>query len=672
MQEIQAKAMQTFQNNLIYFSKTHSKVYDKLDILNQAIENGSYKERYALEYKNGYFDVLDTVTNQWLYGSDSVKKAKDEADSVNYKKNKGVIETFYNYKFDEKAVDAANDEDPSTSQFVTTAPVIGFIDKLYDKNTTMRLIYKFIFFGVGLGTHIEAIHKKIHSFMYLIIEDNLEIFRLSLFVTDYSKIANESELYFSIMESDSGLKDIFNSFFHNSFIRNNYIKYSILYPHYREKVSKIQKYIVSQSSNTYLQDKLLIKSLKVVESVFGKYNFFDISKHYEKNSLFSKRPLVLIAAGPSLGKEIKWLKENAQFVTVVSLFMATPILYKAGIKPDIIVHVDEGEVPVRETFLKMPSKDFFSSCIFLLSPSSSLKLFEDIVQKDKIFLFEDRTRYMFSKGFLEAFSVGEVAYALTLIVGAKELYLLGLDLALDAKTKSSHVKGHSGFDTSSLKKAEESDAVSLRGTEFFVKGNFLEEVPTLPVFDMSIYMVNEFTKKFKKDYQNIYNLSNGAYFNDTIPTRSSTVKFSNFSKKEQPDFKDHILSFFSANSSNCMNDDEKAAFRQRFDEAQKKKEAILSFSKQRYPSMSQFQEAFVKMASEIIISSNANMIELSQILIIYLENIGGYIGDFFNTVEINNPKRNIKHFQKIISLQLLKLVDKYMEIFKEYDQSLKD
>jgi len=669
MQEIQAKAMQTFQNNLIYFSKTHSEVYDKIDILNQAIGNGSYKERYTLEYKDGYFDVLDTVSNDWLYGSDSIKKAKDEADNINYKKNKGVIETFYNYRFDEKAVNAANDEDPSTSQFVTTAPVIGFVDKLYDKNTTMKSIYKFIFFGVGLGTHIEAIHEKIHSFMYLIIEDNLEIFRLSLFVTDYSKIANESELYFSIMESDSGLKDIFNSLFHNSFIRNNYIKYSILYPHYREKVSKIQKYIVSQSSNTYLQDKLLVKNLKVVKSIFNKYNFFDISKHYEKNSLFSKRPLVLIAAGPSLGKEIKWLKENAQFVTVVSLFMATPVLYKAGIKPDIIVHVDEGVAPVKEAFLKMPSKEFFSSSVFLLSPSSSLKLFEDMAQKDKIFLFEDRTRYMFSKGFLEAFSVGEVAYALTLIVGVKELYLLGLDLALDTKTKASHAKGHLGFDTSDLKKAEESDAVSLRGTEFLIKGNFLEEVPTLPVFDMSIYMVNEFTKKFKKDYQNIYNLSNGAYFNNTIPTRSDTVNFSNFSKKEQPSFKNDILSFFSTNSSNCMNDDEKVAFRQRFDEAQKKKEAILSFSKQRYPSMSQFQEAFVKMASEIIISSNANVIELPQILIIYLENIGGYIGDFFNTVEINNPKRNIKHFQKIIALQLLKLVDKYMEIFKEYDQS---
>jgi len=107
---------------------------------------------------------------------------------------------------------------------------------------------------------------------------------------------------------------------------------------------------------------------------------------------------VLIAAGPSLGKEIKWLKENAQFVTVVSLFMATPVLYKAGIKPDIIVHVDEGVAPVKEAFLKMPSKEFFSSSVFLLSPSSSLKLFEDMAQKDKIFLFEDRTRYMFSKG----------------------------------------------------------------------------------------------------------------------------------------------------------------------------------------------------------------------------------------------------------------------------------
>ena len=664
MKAIEQKAISTFQNNLLFLSEKYPETFKKVDLLSQAIENGSYKERYALEYKDGYFDVMDMATGQWLYGSSSIEAAQKAAKEINYKKNKGVIETFYNYNFSDKAIKYANDEDPTVSKFVLIAPVVGFATKLLPKTTTMKQIFKFIFFGVGLGLHLETIHNKIHSYMYLVIEDNLELFRLSLFVTDYSKIGKESEFYFAVMEDDTGLKKAFDSFYHNSFIRNNYIKYSILYPYYREKIAKIQNFIVTQSSNTYLHDRLLIKNLRTVKSIQSRYKFFNVSKTYEEN-VFKTRPIIMVAAGPSLAKNIQWLKRNAPYATVVALFMTSITLEQHGIKPDIIVHVDEYTDPVKNTIKKMQSTSFFDSSLFFLSSSVDIELFLGIASKEKIFMFEDRTSYRFNKGKLEGFSVGEISYALSLIFGAKDIYLLGLDLALDPETKQTHSEGHlSSESKTEVKNATSGENVSLRGSEFFVKGNFLDKVPTTPLFNISIYRVNHFTKMLRKEEQHIFNLNNGVYFENTIPKRAEDIDLKIFEEKDTF-FRRELVKFCNNNSSDTMDEDEKKAFARREDDAKKKKALIESFSKQRYPSIDQFSSAFTKIAAECILSTSQHTGELAQIFIIYLENIGGYIGDFFNTTQIENPKKNIKQFQKIITHQFLKIIDKYMEIFKE-------
>ncbi len=665
MQDIQQKAIETFQNNLSYLSKEQPDIYKKIDTLNRAINEGLYEERYSLEYKDEYFDILDMKTNEWLYGSSSIKQAEKAAKEVNFRKNSGVIETFYNYNFSKNAIEIAKKEDPTSSQFVTTAPIINFATNLIDKTTNMKHIFKFIFFGTGLGVHIGHIHRKIKASMYLIIEDNIEIFRLSLFTTKYSDLAQGSELYFSIMENETAFKAKFDTFYHNSFIRNNYIKYSLLYPDYREKITKIQNFILTQSSNTYLQDKLLAKNINTVKSVKNGYNFFNISKHYN-GSIFSQRPVIVVAAGPSLLKEIEWLRKNAPHAIVIALFMTLPILNKHDIKPDIVVHIDEKGLTIIKNKERIGSQEFLDSSIFLLAPSIEIDLFRTKSNKNKIFLFEDRTRYRFKKGFLESFSVGETAYAFALFLGSREIYLLGLDLALDAETKQTHAQGHmsSGAETK-LTKAGEKDTLSLRQSELVIKGNLTDQVPTTPLFDMSRHMVNSFTKRFKKEYQKVFNLNHGAYFEDTIPTKADTIDFSILYEIKSPSFQNELLSFFNKNSSSRMDPDEIEAMEARKKDAIRKRDLIIKFSQQRTPTMEQFQKSFVDTASQLIITPSSNTNELAQIFIIYFENIGGYIGDFLNTTEIKNQKRNIKHFQKIISAQLLKIIEKYIEIFKE-------
>jgi hypothetical protein len=294
-----------------------------------------------------------------------------------------------------------------------------------------------------------------------------------------------------------------------------------------------------------------------------------------------------------------------------------------------------------------------------------MDLFLRLTTKDKIFLFEDRTDYRFNKGKIEAYSVGEIAYALTLICGAEEMYLLGLDLALDPETKQTHSKGHLSSESKvEVKNSISDENVSLRGSEFFVKGNFLDKVPTTPLFDISIYKVNEFTLTLRRGFQKVYNLNNGAYFEDTIPLQPKDADLSNFDIKDKTTYTKKIKNFFDQNSSDKMDEEEKKAFIKRKEDAIRKRELVVSFSKQKYPSIEQISSAFTKVAAECILSPRQHESELSQIFIVYLENIGGYIGDFFNTAKIDNPKKSIKQFQKVITLQFLKIIDKYMEIFE--------
>jgi hypothetical protein len=670
MQDIQTKAITTYQNNLNYFQEKHPEIYKKIDLLSQALEQGSYKENYSLEYKDNAFNILDKNTNQYLYNDQtSIEHAKEMAQGINYKKNEGVIETFYNYNFSKEAVEYANQEDPTISRFVLTAPIIQFSKDLIDKDhTIMKKIYKFIFFGVGLGLHITEIHKKIDSSMYMIIEDNLELFRLSLFVTDYQDIAKNSELYFSIMENNDTFKEIFEHFYHNSFIRNNYIKFSLFYPNYKSKISDIQTFIVTQSNLTYQHDKLLLKNSNVLYSIKEKYKFFNISEHY-KHTPFSEKPLILVAAGPSLNKEILWLKENAPYAIVVALFMTLPILEKHDIKPDIIFHVDENMEIIDKNIQKIQDLEFFKESFFFLAPSIKCSHFLEIAKKENIYLFEDRTRYRFTKGFIEAFSVGEVSYALSLLWDTQELYLLGLDLALDPETKQTHADGHASHKkdkNSGLTKLEDSETVvSLRGSELTIKGNFRPTVSTTPLFDMSRIMLNNFTQKYKQPNQNIYNLNDGAYFIDTIPTHTKDISLKNQEKNQE--LYQQIQNFFDTNAEAELDKKEILGFNFRLKDAYEKREMILEFSKRKAPTIEQFRTSFTKMAVKLIENPENGLHELTQTYITYLENIGGYIGDFFNTSNLPNPKRNIKQFQKIIAEQLLKIVNRYIEDLQRVD-----
>ncbi|WP_419671179.1 hypothetical protein [Aliarcobacter butzleri] len=75
-----------------------------------------------------------------------------------------------------------------------------FITKDYLENKKKSLknlkIDKFVFLGTLLGRHIPKIAEKINADLYLVLERNLEIFRLSLFTIDYTILAKNGASFF--------------------------------------------------------------------------------------------------------------------------------------------------------------------------------------------------------------------------------------------------------------------------------------------------------------------------------------------------------------------------------------------------------------------------------------------------------------------------------------------
>ncbi|PNV83032.1 MAG: hypothetical protein C0627_07430 [Sulfurimonas sp.] len=245
MESIQQQAIHTFQENLSYLREMHPNVFKKVDILNHAIENGSYKEKYSLEYKNGYFDVLDLQTNHYLYNQSSIEHAKTLTKQVNFKKSSSVIESFYKQHLTQEDVDRYDSKPPKLDPLFAAAKIIYYANNVSSEDDEMKYIQKYIFCGVGLGLHIPLIQNKTKSQQLFIMEDNLELFRLSLFTTDYKALSTKAKLYFSIMDDEADFKNSIEYFYVLGFNNNHYLKYSLFSQSDLPKIKKVQRFIVS-------------------------------------------------------------------------------------------------------------------------------------------------------------------------------------------------------------------------------------------------------------------------------------------------------------------------------------------------------------------------------------------------------------------------------------------
>jgi len=137
MEEIYFKNMQWLKN-------FDSKLYIKLENLANKIINDKSKEKFAVELnKSAALDIINRKDNTFLYNCE---------------------------------------------------PFIYGDNKVED----VKKAKKIAFTGTGLGTHISSIIKELKPKKVLIAESDMQIFRCSLYVTDYETLSSISKIKFSI------------------------------------------------------------------------------------------------------------------------------------------------------------------------------------------------------------------------------------------------------------------------------------------------------------------------------------------------------------------------------------------------------------------------------------------------------------------------------------------
>jgi len=665
-QTLEEQIIQTYQENVAFFEQTQPRLFRKLQAFENALDNNFYQEKYELEYKDeGYFDVLEKDTGKYLYGQDSNDYAQLAKKAIDFKKTGNLFETFYNVSFEGVSDDDLNKKDIIKYSYSTVASLINYSNKHAAKTkTTMKKIYKFIFIGTGLGTHISAIDEKINSNVYLIIEDDLELFRLSLFVTNYKNLTKSgAKLFFSVFDEDADFKNEVQAFLYEQFIYNHYLKFFHMLHHNEERIKEIHNIIATQTYLTFNYAALMTSLLRPLEYLKKNYKILNFNASFE-NTPITTKPVLLIGAGPSFGKNIDWLKENHSkfIVVIVSALMSK--FEEMGIKPDIITHV-HGFSDAMPHIEKVKDMHFFDETISLFG-GMSYPEFTEKFKKENVYIIEGSSRYKRGFGGITSSNIGSLSYGLLLHFGVKNLYILGLDFAIDQETGETHAASHSHTRSIDINKEHElEDAVEIKNDLIEVKGNLLESVKTSILFDAMRRECNAISKTYKQPQTKSYNLSNGAYINDT-----QALHFQEITLQEQLDKKElykELRETFDTRSENFLTKEEKEDIEKRLEYYESVIQKLEKHLQIQHQNLDHYHYNLLGTLQEILDEdiNNRHTSDINYLITFYLQFISGYIFDLINTQEIEDEQKLIQQLDEITIPQMIRVIRYFKDEMKK-------
>ena len=665
------QAVRTYHDNIRYLQEQQPRLFDKLAAFDNAVEHGHYEEKYALEYtEEGYFDVKELSTGNYFYGVDSREYAKKAQKLTNFSKEESSFKTFYDYDFSEDELAMYASKSIDENSYYAYAPIMHETKEATKKivEPKMSEIKKFIFFGVGLGMHITTIDEKVKAENYLIVEDDLELFRLSLFVTNYQMLSKHARLFFCVFEEDDIATAIFKQFLEKSFYYNHYIKYFQMQSSDDSKMKVMHTTIAGQNHLIFLFAAYFKVYLRSLEYLKEGYNFLDMSQKDVIHDTFGEKPVMIVAAGPTLGKNLDWLEKNQDKFVIVALSATLSVLEKRGIKPDVVTHLDPFEKTCMVHIDKLEDKGFIKDCLLFCGSQTPKVLFENF-KKENIYIAQVNLTYKKSFSYIEPICVGSATYMMLINLGVRSLYTLGLDLALDSKTGMSHGAEHAYNKKLDISKVDEiEDSMGYLKAVVKIKGNFEEERMATLTFHKSIVAINNFTKVYKKEYQNVYNLNDGAYLEDFIPTYIKDIDLDALEDIDKVLYKEILQKELTRKSSHSVSEEELLSMKRRLSYVQELAKKIEKSEQPQSFNRSLYKSQLLGLTLDILDEYDSEAVDLHNTYLSYLNFILPFIFDMLNTQNMKNEKRYIKKVHKLLvqhCLEIAKHYEEHVEMFFE-------
>lgn len=664
MQSIQDKAITTYQNNMSYLEVHHPQLYAKIFTLQTAIELGQYTERFSLEYKDNYFDVLDIASGEYLYNENSLIYSQKIVDMTTLERTGGIFQAQKYVDFSPEMPDIIDQSELSFHNALwATIKIIEYTRRFTDRNTTlMNLAAKSIFIGTGLGIHIPGVVTKLKSKLIFIQENDLELFRLSFFITDYASLGEKVQLFFSVMDNQIEERNVFVNFLETGNNHNLYLKHIPFLNNYESKLQSLQSHVLSMPHIHYGYSALLLRAIDSPKYIVRQYPFFDFSKRYE-NTPCSAKPVLFLFSGPSTGKNIRWIQENKDRFIIVTALSTCRMLAKYNIRPHVVFHIDPGTEQTASLFEGITDESFFENSLFILASNVDEKTVHRL-DRTKVFFVQQGTDYKHGFENLSAPSVGEYAYAVFLLLGTQRLFLLGLDLALDPETLSTHSELHPFSQTGQI--AAHQPSLNYKTNVEYVPGNFLDTIPTLSLYKLSIQEFNRFTEMLKHEAQCIFNLGNGAYLNSIVPTRIESIDWTSYPLYDTAQTTQELRTFFTSISSADYRHEDRTMIQYQLTEAKKLLFLITKHKQCKYKKADLYLEAIAKLGWDLSDMNYSTRSYLAEVYYDYFKVVLSYITDLFNTKDLHNVEKHILNIDSILVKQLEKIAQLFITRLESY------
>jgi len=511
LQELEEALLVVYQKNLNFLKENFFDIFQEVEQLSLDINQGNYTEEYSLEVVNGYLDILNLKNKGYYYATNSYVDADHRASNV---------DNTNNSSFDLLRKQGATQYLAYPSGLTDILPVVDFVNRKVDlENIEFQKIMKFMYIGVGLGYHLQEIDKKINSYTTLIIEPELEIFRLSLFTTDYT-IFNEGnrKLFFYI--GDDKLKR--HNAIRNFYYYHEYMNYNIKYYMILQNLDYIKEEAVEFFRNNYsfsFPYTSVIENVKrTVEFIRHKDRFLVVD-YITKENIFKNKKVLLISAGPSLDNYIELIKKYQDKFIIASVDVILRKLEKHNIVPDIVFSIDPS--PLCAGYLKTEDPEYLKNSAIVLLSQQHPEVMKLLRERKLKYYFSQFSQVVDEIGYLGSVpNVGTFTFQTMVYLGAKELYLIGNDAAFNQETGSRYSTDSSYTQVENLNVNLNDDNLVSREDIVEVKGNLRDIVKTNRSllefkyqFDTSIAHLSNYYK------YKAFNLSDGVLIDGLSPMK---------------------------------------------------------------------------------------------------------------------------------------------------------
>jgi len=308
-----------------------------------------------------------------------------------------------------------------------------------------------VFMGLGLGYHLDRYFKLLGEKMgtreIIVFEKDIELFRLALKVGDFCTIISQSNIHFFVGVSAEEP--------HVKLMTEIFAKRGIIIALKSLKVIPLSASMMLDEK--YYQDALLtikktVRQVMVLtgndsmDSLMGFENILINLEHIFSNpgintlfGKFQRRPGVLVAAGPSLNKNMHLLKGLRDRALIISCDASFIPLMKNGIRPHLVTSLER--TPGVDLFYG--GIENFNGIYFVALPI----LMPEVIDSFKGRHFVAYRGYSHFKWLEEekgsvivGISVANLCFQILKSLGCDPIILIGQDLAY-AEDGDTHVKG---------------------------------------------------------------------------------------------------------------------------------------------------------------------------------------------------------------------------------------